>query len=123
MRDGHLLLAQRAVEPFKGYWDIPGGFLEAGEDPQDGARRELLEETGLEIRITGLLGIYIDSYGQDNYYTFNVCYIAEPLRGELRAMDDVAALKWFAMDELPTEFAFKHQNQVMKDLEKRITDD
>lgn len=123
MQKKRVLLAQRAVEPFKGYWDIPGGFLEAGEDPEKGVRRELAEETGLEIRVTDLLGIYIDSYGQDNYFTLNVCYIAEPLGGELRAMDDVAALKWFALDELPNEFAFKHQNQVMKDLKKRITDD
>ena len=48
LRDGKVLLAQRAVEPFHGAWDIPGGFLENGEHPQDGVVRELREETGLE---------------------------------------------------------------------------
>ncbi len=46
VRDGCVLLVKRAVEPFKDYWDIPGGFLEAGEHPQDGMRCEVKEETG-----------------------------------------------------------------------------
>ncbi len=58
VREHAVLLVRRALEPFKDYWDIPGGFLEAGEHPEEGARREVLEETGLEVKITGLHGIY-----------------------------------------------------------------
>lgn len=119
-QNGRVLLAKRGVEPFKGYWDVPGGFLEAGEHPEDGARRELLEETGLEIRITDLLGMYMDTYGEGNYYTLNMYYLAEIVRGELRVMDDVAALEWFALDVLPNEFAFQHQYQMMEDLKERL---
>ena len=119
-QNGRVLLAKRGVEPFKGYWDVPGGFLEAGEDPQDGARRELLEETGLEIRITDLLGMYMDTYGEGNYYTLNIYYMAEIVRGELSVMDDVAALEWFSAEELPREFAFQHQVPMMNDLLKRF---
>ena len=118
--NGRVLLAQRGVEPFKGYWDVPGGFLEAGELPEAGARRELLEETGLEIRIVDLLGIYIDTYGEGNYYTLNIYFIADVVRGELRVMDDVSALEWFALDALPNEFAFQHQHAMFADLKKRI---
>ena len=118
MQNGRVLLARRAVEPRKGFWDVPGGFLEAGEHPEDGARRELLEETGLTIRLTGLLGIYMDSYGAGGAPMIIMYYLAETTGGVLRAMDDVAALEWRALDDLPNEFAFEHQLQVMKDLKK-----
>lgn len=114
------MLAKRAIEPFKGYWDIPGGFLEAGEHPEAGTKRELLEETGLEIRLTGLLGIYMDEYGAGNYFTLNIYYLAEVTSGTPSATDDVAELEWFALDNLPTQFAFAHEYQVMTDLKHAI---
>lgn len=115
---GRVLLARRGVEPFKGSWDVPGGFLEAGEHPETGATRELLEETGLEIRVGGLLGIYMDRYGEDGDRTMNFYYVAEVVRGTLKVMDDVAELEWIGMEELPTEWAFEHQAQVMRDLKR-----
>lgn len=65
VREGKVLLARRGVEPYKGCWDVPGGFLESGEHPEQGAIRELREETGLNIRLNGLLGMYMDRYGAD----------------------------------------------------------
>jgi 8-oxo-dGTP diphosphatase len=121
VQNGRVLLAQRGVEPFKGHWDVPGGFLKAGEHPEEGTRRELLEETGLEIRTTDLLGMYMDTYGEGSYYTLNLYYIATVVRGELRVMDDVAALEWFSLDDLPNEYAFQHQYQMIEDLKTRIT--
>lgn len=118
IQDGKVLLAQRGVEPFKGYWDIPGGFLEAGEHPEAGAIRELLEETGLHIRLNGLLGIYMDRYGSGGEWTLTFYYLAEIVSGSLHVMDDVSALEWFMPEELPQELAFKHQAQVMKDLKE-----
>ena len=61
--EGRLLLARRAIEPFKGRWDTPGGFLEEGEHPLDGLRRELREETGLEVEPVDFLGVWMDRYG------------------------------------------------------------
>jgi 8-oxo-dGTP diphosphatase len=120
LQDNRVLLAKRAIEPFKGYWDIPGGFLEPGEHPEAGAKRELLEETGLQIRLTGLLGIYMDEYGAANYYTLNMYYLAEIVSGTPHATDDVAELEWFSLDDLPTQFAFAHEHQVMTDLKLAI---
>jgi len=56
---GRVLLARRALEPFKGRWDIAGGFLDEGEPPLDGLRRELREETGLEVEPLDFLGAWI----------------------------------------------------------------
>lgn len=111
-----MLLGKRGIEPYKGYWDVPGGFLEAGEHPEEGTKRELLEETGLEIRILGLIGFYMDRYGADGVWLINFYYAAERTGGELRAMDDVEELRWFSPDELPKEFGFAHQYQLMDDL-------
>jgi len=123
MRDGRVLLARRAVEPFKNCWDIPGGFLHEDEHPEDGVRREVLEETGLRVRLTGLLGIYMDRYGGDDAdeWTLNIYYLAEPLDdAEPRAADDASELAWFAPDELPAEMAFKHEHQVLADWRARV---
>lgn len=98
---GRVLLVRRGREPFLGYWDIPGGFLEPGEHPEDGARRELLEETGLHVRLTHLIGVYMDVYGPEQTPTLNFFYEADRIAGEPVAGDDAAAFAWFARDALP----------------------
>jgi ADP-ribose pyrophosphatase YjhB (NUDIX family) len=110
--DGRVLLVRRAFEPFKGYWDIPGGFLEEGEDPRDGLRRELREETGLEVEPERFLGVWMDIYGGDSTAeaTLNLYWTARIVGGEAAAADDVSELGWFGPDELPTkdELAFEN---------------
>ena len=101
--DGRVLLVRRGIQPFKGFWDIPGGFLEGGEHPEDGARREVREETGLDVRLTRLLGIYMDVYGGEATPTLNLFYEAEWVGGEAVAGDDAVAFGWFAVDELPPQ--------------------
>jgi ADP-ribose pyrophosphatase YjhB (NUDIX family) len=100
---GRVLLARRAREPFKGRWDIPGGFLDEGEHPLDGLRRELREETGLDVEPLDFLGIWMDRYGGDSTAeaTLNLYWSARVASGEARAADDVDDLRWFAADELP----------------------
>ena len=105
-QDGLVLLIQRAIEPYQGAWDIPGGFLEEWEHPATGAIREVREETGLEIELTALLGIFIDHYGPADYNTLNVYYRAQVVGGALQAADDALAAAWFAPDALPAEIAF-----------------
>ena len=118
VRDDRVLLVKRAVEPFKDYWDLPGGFLEAGEHPLDGMFREVREETGLDVRVIELLGVYIDRYDNngDEIFTLNHYYVVEPIGGELRAADDVDAFHWFALDALPAQIAFEHARVVLRDL-------
>ena len=109
-RDGRVLLAKRGIEPRLGYWDIPGGFLEEGEKALDGLRRELREETGLEVEPVEWLGAYVDPY--DDHYVLGLSWLVRG-DGEPRADDDVAELAWFAPDELPAEMAFATQLEVL----------
>jgi ADP-ribose pyrophosphatase YjhB (NUDIX family) len=76
VKEGQLLLVRRAIEPYYGYWDIPGGFLEAGEHPEAGAIREMEEETGLVIEPVEILGLYMSTYGPAGEPTLNICYVA-----------------------------------------------
>jgi NAD+ diphosphatase len=110
--EGRVLLVRRAHEPFKGRWDIPGGFLEEGEHPLDGIRRELREETGLEVEPLNFLGVWMDRYGGDATAeaTLNLYWTARVVSGEPQAADDVSELHWFGADELPppAELAFEN---------------
>jgi 8-oxo-dGTP diphosphatase len=111
--EGRLLLVRRAHEPWLDYWDIPGGFCEPDEHPLDAAVREVVEETGLRVRVTGFLGIWIDNYGADTdgglpTVTFNVYYHAIPA-GDLTTHIDpneVAEVAWFLPSEVPERLAF-----------------
>ncbi len=106
VRDGKVLLGRRGVEPFLGWWDIPGGFLEPWEHPAEGVLRELLEETGLAIDVGELLDVSVDTYGEQGDYTLNFYYLATAPTGEPYAADDVTELAWFAPDALPDQIAF-----------------
>jgi predicted GIY-YIG superfamily endonuclease/ADP-ribose pyrophosphatase YjhB (NUDIX family) len=116
-RDGRVLLAKRGIQPCLGYWDIPGGFLEEDEHPEEGAVREIREETGLEVRLTELLGFYVDRYNYDDIgaYCLNIYFLAQIVSGQARPADDVAELVWFAPGELPDEIAFEHIRIVLAD--------
>ena len=107
---GRILLARRAIEPFRGMWDIPGGYLDEGEHPLDGMRRELLEETGLVVEPVRFLGAFMDTYGDspDANATLNLFWTARVVSGEPVAADDVAELRWFRPGEIPQaqELAF-----------------
>jgi ADP-ribose pyrophosphatase YjhB (NUDIX family) len=107
---GRLLLGRRALEPYRGFWDTIGGFLHEGESPEEGLRREVKEETGLEIEIGPFLGVWMDRYGQadESVHTLNLFWVVRAAGGELAAADDVSELAWFEPDALPPagELAF-----------------
>lgn len=112
---GRLLLAKRAIEPFFGLWDIPGGFLEADEHPEAGAVREVFEETGIHIELIGLLGIWMDTYkpGADPalwHHSLNFYYMARPVGGELTRNKESSDIRWFGPEELPPIEAIAYEN-------------
>lgn len=111
VRDGRVLIGKRRLEPRKGEWDLPGGFLEEGESALHGLRREFLEETGVEIRPVEWLGTAIDPYGSS--FVLSLTWIVEG-EGEPSGSDDIEQLAWFAADEIPAEMAFPSQNTMLR---------
>jgi 8-oxo-dGTP diphosphatase len=107
---GRVLLVRRAHAPYQGAWDLPGGFLDEGEHPLDALRRELREETALEIEPGPFLGIWTDTYSDDDSgpATLNLYWVARVTGGEARPADDVSELRWCDPDALPPphELAF-----------------
>jgi ADP-ribose pyrophosphatase YjhB (NUDIX family) len=103
--EGRILLVKRAHDPYGGTWDVPGGFLEEAEHPVDALRREVLEETGLEVEPVEFVGARIDRYGGDPGAptTLNLYWTARVTGGEARAGDDASELSWFEPSELPPE--------------------
>jgi ADP-ribose pyrophosphatase YjhB (NUDIX family) len=99
---GSYLLARRAIEPYLGLWDLPGGFLDEGEGPLAGLRRELREEAGVDVEPHDFLGAFVDGYGDGGSPSvLNLVWRARILAGEPVPADDVAELRWFAPHELP----------------------
>jgi len=117
IRDGHgrILLARRAVDPGAGLWDLLGGFIDEGEEPADALRRELLEETGLEVEPGEFLGGIPDRYGDNGNWTVNFYWAARLGAGQPQPADDVAELAWFPADALPSrnEFAFANTVELL----------
>jgi 8-oxo-dGTP diphosphatase len=95
------------VDPHAGKWDLPGGFLGEGESPLAGLRRELREETGLEIEVGEFLGATHEPYGR--WTVLILTWAATAAAGEPVAADDVAELAWVGPAELPPpeELAFR----------------
>jgi NAD+ diphosphatase len=112
---GRALLGRRAGSPRPGLWDVLGGFLEPGESPEDGLRRELREELGVECTVGRYLGGFADTYGEegeDGDATLNLAFECRIVEGEPRPADDVAELGWFAPAELPAPDRFAFRNSV-----------
>ena len=88
-------------------WAIPGGFIDAGERAQDAAVREAMEETGLRVALTGLLGVYSDPARDPRRHTISTVYIGKA-EGMPSGGDDAAEARLFSESDLPSPLAFDH---------------
>jgi ADP-ribose pyrophosphatase YjhB (NUDIX family) len=112
-----VLLARRAGPPMKGYWNLPGGFLECDELPEVGVVRELKEETGLDIVPVGPIGIHMGTYNdphQGFFNTINIYYATRVGAVTPVASDDASELRFFPIDQLP-RMGFECDMQAIED--------
>jgi ADP-ribose pyrophosphatase YjhB (NUDIX family) len=101
--EGKIILAQRAIEPNRGKWDIPGGFLENGEEPIVGLKREIMEELSVEIEPIGISSIHIDKYDYRDewFYTLNLYYKCRIASGEIKLDQENMDYKWLSLEQIP----------------------
>ncbi|MGH7369125.1 MAG: NUDIX domain-containing protein [Candidatus Rokuibacteriota bacterium] len=95
-----ILLCRRAAAPFRGSWDLAGGFLEADETPLQGLRRELKEELGARVRRARFRGFAPDRYGPRGFPVLGLVY-AVRLAGRIAAGSDVSEARWFPRSGIP----------------------
>lgn len=95
---GRALLIERASEPLKGSWSLPGGVVEAGERLADAVRREVREETGLEVEPVRMVEIFErimpDPQGRTEYHYVLIDYLCRVTGGQLRAASDASQARW-----------------------------
>lgn len=96
---------RRANEPWKGWWSLPGGVVETGELLRDAVRREMREETGLEVEPLEVVEIFEsirpDAHGAIAFHYVVIDYLCRVISGSLAAADDASAAQWFRRDALP----------------------
>jgi 8-oxo-dGTP diphosphatase len=116
-----ILLVKRKKEPFKGYFALPGGFVNEGERVEDAAKREAKEETSLNIELVDILGVYSEPKRDPRGHIMSTVFIGEISPNnqvEALAHDDAAEIKWMNLEELDKAgFAFDHQ-KIISDYKK-----
>ena len=115
--DHGVLLGRRRVDPSSGLWSFPAGYVNRGEVLEEAAVREVLEEFGVAVRLTGLVGVYSE---RDEPVVL-VVYAGEVQHGEPRPDGhEVSDIRRFGLDALPDELAFPHDRQVLADWKRAL---
>lgn len=119
-QDGKVLLQRRGDS---NKWGFPGGAIEIGETPEMAAIREVREETGLDVKVSDLIGIYTDCNMEypngDKAHSILIAYELELISGQLQCdMAETVELKYFGLDEMPELFCKQHE-ELKSDLLKR----
>jgi len=119
VRGGKVLLVKRAAAPSRGLWAIPGGSLDLGETLQEGAEREILEETGIRIRAGAPVYAFdFLEYDIENKLHFHFVVVdmeAEYVGGDLRAADDALDARWVSPEDLREMAVSKNTLRILKE--------
>jgi 8-oxo-dGTP diphosphatase len=113
VKNKKILLIKRKQEPYRGHYALPGGFVEYGETVEAALRREVLEETGLAVKIQSLVGVYSNPHRDPRGHVVSVAFTADIIGGTLTAGSDVSDAMLWDIAELPP-LAFDHA-QIISD--------
>ena len=121
-KDSQILLVKRKNEPFKGYFAVPGGFVNEGERVEEAAKREAKEETSLDIELVDILGVYSDPNRDPRGHIMSTVFIGEVSYNnekiESLAQDDATAIEWIDLQKVETtSLAFDHE-KIISDYKK-----
>lgn len=114
--DGKVVLVKRSFDPYKDHWALPGGMVDYGETVEDTVIREAKEETGFDIKIEKLVGVYSDPNRDPRGHFVSVCFLSKIVGGELKTSQETKDVKLFSRDELKSlKFAFDHE-KILRDV-------
>lgn len=114
MNQQRVLLVRRGVEPFKGYWAAPGGYVEKNESAEDAVVRETEEETGLSVAAVRFIGVYSSPQRHPQQAVAIAYLVSVNQAGVTRPGDDANDVQWFDLRALPEQIAFDHR-QIIHD--------
>jgi len=114
IEDKKILLVQRFHEPFKGYWSLPGGFVDLGERISAAAERELREETGIRAKASKLIGVYDDPKRDPRGHVISISFIMKRISGKIMVSPESLAVKYFDIKNLPQNMSHDHR-KIIKD--------
>ncbi|HVX02456.1 MAG TPA: NUDIX hydrolase [Nitrososphaera sp.] len=106
-KGSRILMVRRKKDPFKGMLALPGGFVNEGETVEDAVKREVLEETSLEIEPINILGVYSDPHRDPRMHTMTVVFVSIITGGKEKAEDDASNLEWVELADVK-KAAFDH---------------
>lgn len=112
-----VLLIERGVEPYKGCWAFPGGFMNIDETAEQGALRELKEETGLEVKFLKQFGTFTEVNRDPRERVITIAYYSLTHKSDVSGSDDAAKAQWFLLDKIPP-LAFDHELILRKAIEQ-----
>jgi 8-oxo-dGTP diphosphatase len=117
VQDGKALIVKRAHEPRKGEWSLPGGRVELGETLVDATKREIKEETGLDVNVGPIVEVFDRVHRLDDrvrYHFVIVDYLCTPCGGTLIAGDDAESVAWVGANELEAYGVNEHAARVLR---------
>jgi len=122
IKQGKVLLIIRKNDPYKGKYALPGGFVEYGETVEEACVREVEEETGLKVKIKGLVGVYSNPKRDPRGHVISIAFLCEPVGGIVSASSDASEAKWISLRDIIEDklnLAFDH-SQIIHDAVTRF---
>ena len=110
IKDDKVLLIKRSFGVFRGYWVLPGGRMEKGEDARTCCIREAKEETGLDVEVLDFIGFYDSPERDPEKHAVSLAFLCRPAGGEMKHNEEATDIKFFSRDSLPENIGWDHKD-------------